>query len=123
MLTDTALVHQIRYSTKFISYKDLKMDLKDQTRRLILDLEAEWGKKYHPWRNNSSQLSTYFKYPSETETYIQRIPLYNRQKGNQMIFLRRCSVCSLYLTMMDATKKWTGKAWDRGLTPGSTILL
>lgn len=47
------IVHQIRYSTKFISYKDLKpfmADLKPvykaDTEDLVLaTLEAEWGKK------------------------------------------------------------------------------
>ena len=50
---------------------DLKLVYKADTEDLALsaldDLEAEWGKKYPAsiasWRNNWSQLSTYFKYP------------------------------------------------------------
>lgn len=65
------IVHQIRYSTKFISYKDLKpfmadlklvykADTEDLALSALDDLEAEWGKKYPSsiasWRNNWSQL-------------------------------------------------------------------
>lgn len=53
------IVHQIRYSTKFISYKDLKpfmadlklvykADTEDLALSALDDLEAEWGKKYPP---------------------------------------------------------------------------
>ena len=70
------IVHQIRYCTKFISYKDIKAfmgDLKqiykadtEELAEAALDiLEDKWGKKYPAsiasWRNNWAQLSTYFK--------------------------------------------------------------
>ena len=51
------IVHQIRYTTKFVSYKDIKPFMKDlkhvyqaDTEQLALDtldeLEEKWGKKY-----------------------------------------------------------------------------
>ena len=61
------IVHQIRYSTKFISYKDLKpfmadlklvykADTEDLALTALEDLEEKWGKKYPAsigsWRNN-----------------------------------------------------------------------
>ena len=79
------IIHQIRYSTKFISYKDvrpfmtdLKLVYKADTEDLALvaldDLEEKWGKKYPAsiasWRNNWPQLSTYFKYPCEIRKLI-----------------------------------------------------
>ena len=83
------IVHQIRYSTKSISYKDLrpfmadlklvyKADTEDLALTALDDLEY-WGKKCpgskYPasigsWRNNWTQLSTYFKYPSEIRKLI-----------------------------------------------------
>lgn len=72
------IVHQVRYSTRFVNYKDLKSFVKDlkevyqaATEELALEnldsLEEKWGKKYpssvSSWRNNWAQLSTYFKYP------------------------------------------------------------
>ena len=91
------IVHQIRYSTKFISYKDIKTFMADlklvykaDTEELALaamdDLEETWGKKYPAsiasWRNNWPQLSTYFKYPSEIRKLIyttNSIENFNRQ--------------------------------------------
>jgi putative transposase len=76
------------------------------------------------WRNNWSQLSTYFKYPSEIRKLIyttNSIENFNRQlrkvtKAKAIFPTDDALFKSLYLTMMDATKKWTGKAWDWGLT-------
>ena len=133
------IVHQIRYSTKFISYKDLKpfmadlklvykADTEDLALSALDDLEAEWRKKYPAsiasWRNNWSQLSTYFKYPSEIRKLIyttNSIENFNRQlrkvtKAKAIFPTDDALFKSLYLAMMDATKKWTGKAWDWGLT-------
>ena len=133
------IVHQIRYSTKFISYKDLKpfmadlklvykADTEDLALSALDDLEAEWGKKYPAsiasWRNNWPQLSTYFKYPSEIRKLIyttNSIENFNRQlrkvtKAKTIFPTDDALFKSLYLAMMDATKKWTGKAWDWGLT-------
>lgn len=126
------IVHQIRYSTKFISYKDIKAYMADlkkvykaDTEQLALDalddLEKEWGQKYATsvasWKNNWPQLSTYFKYPKEMRTIIyttNSIENFNRQlrkvTKSKTIFPTDDSLFkSLYLAMMDITKKWTGK--------------
>ena len=133
------IVHQIRYSTKFISYKDLKpfmadlklvykADTEDLALTALEDLEEKWGKKYPAsigsWRNNWTQLSTYFKYPSEIRKLIyttNSIENFNRQlrkvtKSKTIFPTDDALFKMLYLAMMDATKKWTGKAWDWGLT-------
>lgn len=133
------IVHQIRYSTKFISYKDLKPFMKDlkgvyqaDTEELALEaldsLDEEWGKKYPSsvasWRNNWPQLSTYFKYPAEIRKLIyttNSIENFNRQlrkvTKSKTIFPSDDALFKiLYLAMMDATKKWTGKTWDWGQT-------
>lgn len=72
------IVHQIRYTTKFVNYKDLKTfekDLKaiyqapteDTALGTLVELEEKWGKKYpssvNSWINNRSQLSNYLNYP------------------------------------------------------------
>ena len=133
------IVHQIRYSTKFISYKDLrpfmadlklvyKADTEDLALTALDDLEEKWGKKYPAsigsWRNNWTQLSTYFKYPSEIRKLIyttNSIENFNRQlrkvtKSKTIFPTDDALFKMLYLAMMDVTKKWTGKAWDWGLT-------
>lgn len=133
------IVHQIRYSTKFVSYKDIKPFMKDlkcvyqaDTEELAVsaldDLEEKWGKKYPSsiasWRNNWPQISTYFKYPAEIRKVIyttNAIENYNRQlrkvTKSRTIFPTDDALFKLlYLAMMDITKKWTGKAWNWGQT-------
>lgn len=133
------IVHQIRYSTKFISYKDIKPFMKElkevyqaPTEEAALEaldsLEGNWGKKYPTsiasWRNNWAQLSTYFKYPAEIRRLIyttNSIENFNRQlrkvTKNRTIFPTDDALFKLlYLAMMDITKKWTGKSWDWGQT-------
>lgn len=133
------IVHQIRYSTKFISYKDIKSFMKDlkqvykaDTEELALaaleGLDENWGRKYPAsiasWRNNWPQLSTYFKYPAEIRRLIyttNSIENFNRQlrkvTKSRTIFPTDDALFKiLYLAMMDITKKWTGKSWDWGQT-------
>jgi putative transposase len=133
------IVHQIRYTTKFVSYKDIKPFIKDlksvyqaDTEELALSaldvLEENWGKKYPSsiasWRNNWPQLSTYFKYPAEIRKVIyttNSIENYNRQlrkvTKTRTVFPTDDALFKLlYLAMMDITKKWTGKAWNWGQT-------
>ena len=111
---------------------DLKLVYKADTEDLALaaldDLEKEWGKKYPAsiasWRNNWPKLSTYFKYPSEIRKLIyttNSIENFNRQlrkvtKAKTIFPTDDALFKSLYLAMMDATKKWTGKTWNWGLT-------
>src|SRR5574344_2007020 len=129
------IVHQVRYSTRFVNYKDLKPFIKDlkqvyqaPTEEIALanldEFEENWGKKYPSaiasWRNNWPQLSAYFKYPVEIRKIIyttNSIENFNRQlrkvTKTRTIFPTDDSLFKLlYLAMMDITKKWTGKSWD-----------
>ena len=84
------------------------------------DFEETWGKKYPTsiasWRNNWSQLSTYFKYPVEIRKIIyttNAIENFNRQlrkvTKSKTIFPTDDSLFkNLYLAMIDITQKWTG---------------
>lgn len=71
------IVHQIRNSQKYISYKDVKpfmKDLqgvyrattKDQAERNLDQLSANWGARYpkviESWKKNWPRLSSYFQY-------------------------------------------------------------
>ena len=129
------IVHQIRYTTKFISYKDIKAFMADlklvyqaNTEEIALEkldfLEEEWGKKYPnsvaSWRNNWSQLSAYFKYPVEIRKMIyttNSIENFNRQlrkvtKSKAVFPTDDALFKSIYLAMCDATSKWSGKQRD-----------
>lgn len=131
------IIHQIRNTTRFVSYKDIKALMADlekvyaavdeQTALSELDnFDDKWGDKYPKiaisWRNNWANLSTYFKYPQEVRTLIyttNTIEGFNRQlrkvTKNKGVFPTDDSLIKmLYLAMMDITKKWTGKRREWG---------
>jgi putative transposase len=132
------IIHQIRYSTRFVSYKDIKpfmVDLKlvyqasteDIALQQLDSLENKWGKRYpstiSSWRNNWAELSTYFKYPPELRKIIyttNSIENFNRQlrkvTKSKTIFPTDDSLFKmLYLAMNDITAKWKGRPreWAR----------
>lgn len=123
------VIHQIRNSLKYVSWKEqrsLMADLKKVYKALILE-EAEfafeefkekWGNKYpiiiKSWENNWLELTSYFKYPHELRRIIyttNTIEGYHRQ-------LRKTTKTKtayptddalrkiIYLATMDASKKW-----------------
>lgn len=129
------IVHQLRNSSKYVSYKDLKAlmaDLKavyaavDEPSALTaLDTFSErWDQKYpkisQSWRENWANLSTYFKYPQEVRRLIyttNTIEGFNRQlrkvTKSKSVFPTDDSLLKmLYLAMVDITKKWTGRRQD-----------
>ena len=129
------IIHQLRNSGKYVSYKDIKQlmaDLKavyaaadEQAALSALDeFEGAWGKKYPKigpsWRENWANLSTYFKFPQEVRRLIyttNAIEGFNRQlrkvTKSKSVFPTDDSLLKmLYLAMMDVTKKWTGRRMD-----------
>ena len=129
------IIHQLRNSSKYVSYKDMKKlmaDLKavyaasdEQAALSALDeFEAAWKKKYpriaSSWRENWANLSTYFKFPDAIRRLIyttNAIEGFNRQlrkvTKSKSVFPTDDSLLKmLYLAMMDITKKWTGRRMD-----------
>ncbi|MBU5451545.1 IS256 family transposase [Acetivibrio sp. MSJd-27] len=132
------IIHQIRNTTRFVSYKDIKALMADLKRVYaaideetgLYELESfgeKWNAKYpkiaQSWKANWSKLSTYFKYPQEVRTLIyttNAIEGFNRQlrkvTKSKSVFPTDDSLLKmLYLAMMDITKKWTGKRRDWGI--------
>ncbi|NVP23587.1 IS256 family transposase [Treponema phagedenis] len=132
------IIHQIRSSTKYVSYKDIKELMNDlktvykaPTEEIALvqldEFEEKWGNKYptcvDSWRRNWAELSTYFKYPQEMRTLIyttNSMENFNRQlrkvTKNKSIFPSDYALQkSLYLAMIDASEKWTQRirGWDK----------
>lgn len=131
------IIHQIRNSTRYVSYKDLKKvtaDLKPiykaTTEEMALSeldrLEETWGAKYpliiRSWRANWDELSTFFKYPPEIRKLIyttNMIESYHRQlrkvtKGKSIFPTDEALLKMLYLVTMDVTRKWTGRVQNWG---------
>lgn len=132
------IIHQIRSSSRYVSYKDIKQftaDLKPvykaPTEEIALaamdEFEAKWGKKYplgvKSWRANWNELSTMFKYPLEIRKLIyttNAIENFNRQlrkvtKTKSAFVSDDALMKILYLTTMQIVDKWTMPIRDWGM--------
>ncbi len=131
------IIHQIRNTTRFVSYKDIKRlmtDLKrvytaptEETAREELESfrniwDSQYPKIYRSWSENWAILSTYFKYPEAVRHLIyttNAIEGVNRQlrkvTKSKTIFPSDDSLLKmLYLATINITKKWTGHRQDWG---------
>ena len=131
------IVHQIRYSTKFISYKDLKpfmadlklvykADTEDLALTALEDLEEKWGKKYPTairiWKDNWDVISPFFNFPQEIRTIMYTTNIIegvNRQfrkvtKTKSTFPSDESLLKLLYLASQNIMKKWTirYRNWD-----------
>ena len=129
------IIHQLRNSSKYVSYKDLKelmADLKqvyaavDEAAALdaLDEFARKWDGKYpkisKSWRENWANLSTYFKFPEEVRRLIYTtnvIEGFNRQirkvtKSKSVFPTDESLLKMLYLAMIDITAKWTGRRQD-----------
>lgn len=131
------IVHQVRNSIRYVSYKDVKKLTSDL--RAIYTSPSEsgaleeldrfedvWGRKYpliiKSWRNNWSELSTFFKYPPDIRKIIYTtniIESYHRQlrkvtKGKSIFPSDESLLKMLYLVTQDVMKKWTMRIRDWG---------
>ena len=130
-IVQRCIVHQIRNSTRYVSYKDIKeftKDLKSVYQAATLELaehsldkiEEKWNSKYpssiKSWRENWTELSAYFAYPQPIRKIIyttNSIENFNRQlrkvtKIKSSYPSDDALLKSLYLAILDITKKWTG---------------
>jgi putative transposase len=129
------VVHQIRNSLKYVSWKerkvvarDLKSVYKAATEKEALSaleaFEKSWNKKYPhiatSWRRNWGELATYFKYPAEIRTLIYTTnPIESLNRGlkkvtkNRSVFPNEEALFKLlYLAVGDISKKWTMRIRD-----------
>ena len=124
------VIHQIRNSTKYVSYKDLKKlmaDLKlvygavseDAALSALCEFGEKWGKKYpqilKSWEGNWAELSTYFKYPQEVRTIIYTTNavegfhrMLRKYTKTKTIYPTDDAVRkSVYLSIQEISRKWT----------------
>ena len=131
------VVHMIRNSTKFVSYKDLKKicsDLKavysaaSETagRDALEEFGKAWNEKYpmiyKSWDHHWNDLSEFFKYPLEirraiyTTNAVESLNYQLRQvTKNRSSFPTDDAIFKiLYLAIRNASKKWTMPIRDWG---------
>ncbi len=123
------IVHQIRNTMKYVSYKDRKALIKDvkaiyQSSNEEMALQAleqfrhNWGDKYpasiQSWENNWDRLTAFLNYPQEIRKLIYttniiesfNASLRKHTKNKKMFPTDQAALKSIYLAAMQITKKW-----------------
>jgi putative transposase len=131
------IVHMVRNSTKFVSYKDLKKvcaDLKavysaateSAAREALEEFGKIWDKKYpmiyKSWDQHWNDLNEFFKYPPEirraiyTTNAIESLNYQLRKvTKNRLLFPSDDAIFKiLYLAIRNASEKWTMPVRDWG---------
>ena len=135
------IIHQIRSSTKYVPYKDIKAvmaDLKlvygaptlEDAEYRLEEFRETWGKKYpqilKSWDANWPELSTYFKYPQEVRTLIYTT---NAVEGFHRMLRKYTKTKTIYptddavrksvfLSIQEISKKWSMPIRDWGTIIG-----
>ena len=124
------IIHQIRYSLKYVSWRDRKAFVaqlktiyqagtREEAEANLLKLEEDWNNKYaaavRSWQRNWDELATFFEFPKEIRRLIyttNTVEGYHRQL--RKVIKNKASFPSpqsarklLYLATMDIDKKWT----------------
>jgi transposase-like protein len=129
-VVQACVIHQIRYSTRAVTWKDLRAVLKDLRRIYeapteeaalvgLDELQERWGERYplliSSWRTNWPKLSSYLQYPKELRRLIYTTnPVealhrqFRRYTKTKSVFpsddaLRKV----LFLAQEKITEKWT----------------
>ena len=139
------VVHQIRNSTKYVSYKDLKelmTDLKlvygaptlEDAEYHLEEFREKWDSRYpqilRSWDANWAELSTFFKYPQEVRTLIYTT---NAVEGFHRMLRKFTKTKTIYpsddavrksvfLSIQEISKKWTVPIRDWGCIMGQLIM-
>ncbi|WP_238528276.1 IS256 family transposase [Acetonema longum] len=139
------VIHQIRTSTKYVPYKDIKpvmADLKrvygaptlDDAAYRLEEFREKWGKKYpqilKSWDANWSELSTYFKYPQPVRTLIYTTNavegfhrMLRKYTKTKTVYPTDDSIRkSVFLSIQEISKKWSMPIRDWGIIVGQLMV-
>jgi transposase-like protein len=131
------IIHQIRSSSKFVSYKDIKpfmADLKlvytavteESALENLMSFKEKWGKKYpaaiKSWEDNWDILSTFYAYPAAIRKIIYTTNIieglhrqFRKVTKTKAVFPNDDALKKmLYLASSNIVKKWTQRYrdWD-----------
>jgi len=139
------VIHQIRNSTKYVPWKDIKQVMAglkliygaptlDDAEYKLEEFREKWGKKYpqilKSWDNNWAELTTYFKYPQEVRTLIYTT---NAVEGFHRMLRKYTKTKSIYptddavkksvyLSIQEISRKWSMPIRDWGIIIGQLLV-
>jgi putative transposase len=128
--TQICVVHQIRNASRYVAWKEKKEFAKDMkeiydsptkqaARASLDDFSKKWNSKYSyavkSWENNWENLTAFFDFPVEIRKIIYTTNLIENLNGkirkytkNKLSFPTDEAVLkSVFLSLREATKKWT----------------
>ena len=140
------IVHQIRNTLKYVSYKDKKAfanDLKSIYQapdektgyEALQEVKAKWNPKYpnamKSWESNWDVLTPMFKFSKEVRTLIYTTnaieslnSTYKKLNRQRTVFPSdRALLKALYLATLQATKKWTQNIRNWGKVYGEFSIM
>ncbi len=132
------IVHQVRYCTRFVNFKDrkelcddmkkiYKADNEEQALIALDELARKWDGKYpyvsKSWRDNWDELATFFAYPNEIRRLIYTTnaiesfnSLLRKYTKNRGAFMNEMSLYKLiYLASERLMRKWSMAIKNWGL--------
>ena len=134
------IIHQLRNSFKYVSYKDLKEFTRDfkgvytapneeAALERLYELKEKWGKEYpyafRSWENNWDVISPFFKYPPEIRKIMYTTNIieglhrqFRKVTKTKAVFPSDGALEKmLYLASINVMKKWTQRYrnWDQVL--------
>ena len=134
------IIHQLRNSFKYVSYRDLKEFARDFKTvytaaneeialNKLYEINEKWGKQYpyaiKNWETNWDVLSPFFKYPEEIRKIIYTTNIieglqrqFRKVTKSKTIFPSDSALEKmLYLSSRNIVKKWTQRyrGWDKVL--------
>ena len=140
------VVHQVRNTLKYVSYKDKKEFAKDlkgiylaptekEGHEILEKVTAKWDSKYpnamKSWDANWDVLSPMFKFSKDVRTLIYTTnaieslnSTYKRLNRQRTVFPNdRALLKALYLATLQATKKWTQNIRNWGKVYGEFAIM
>lgn len=137
-ITQLCVVHQIRNSCKFVSWKERKefaKDLRsvytavdvDRAADALDEFEQKWGDKYayaiQSWRKNWENLTAYFEFPAEIRRIIYTTNIIESLNSGVRKYTKTKTIFPhddaalkvVYMAVAKVEKKWTMSIRDWGV--------
>lgn len=144
--TQICVVHQIRNSTRYVVWKEKKEFTKDMkniynaptknaAEAALEDFSDKWKDKYSyavkSWRDNWDELTVFFEFPVEIRKIIYTTNLIENLNGkirkytkNKLSFPTDEAVMkSVYLSVREATKKWSMPIQNWGIILNQFLII
>jgi transposase-like protein len=145
-VTQLCIVHQIRNSLRYVSYKDKRDFTKDlrtiyqavnleQAQQAFIRFEHKWKNKYpyacRSWKNNWEELTVYYHYPVEIRKLIYTTNMIENLNRNVRKFTKnktmfpddKAVIKAVYLAVQHVSKLWSSAIHNWSIIANQFLIL